>query len=412
MNLRRLILIASLAGTMCLALGAPSNPAVAAGNSSALEQAAVVPGSTTEGTLLESSFPSPALGLAPPFRIYLPPGYDKSTARYPVLYLLHGNAPDSDYTEWSRRMQIDSIAGSMIDRGEIVPMIIVMPYGAHSYFMNVPGGPQWADYISQDFVQYVDAHYRTLADADHRAIGGNSMGGTGALHLSFNHPDLFSIVGGHSPALRVGPDAVIPDWAAYTPYDPLRIAETAPGLDRLKIWLDDGDQDPWRGNTGGLHERLAARGISHTWNLFPGMHDNPYWLAHAPDYLRFYSASFRSATAPAAAPAMPAPAASPAAPVQPPAVTTQRSAEFRLGFKVLADALAGVAGVPVTDERYAANGDSLQQTTTGLMVWRKADNWTAFTDGYWTWVNGPYGPQQRGNDERFDWETSAQAARG
>jgi hypothetical protein len=78
--------------------------------------------------------------------------------------------------------------------------------------------------------------------------------------------------------------------------------------------------------------------------------------------------------------------------------------EFKLGFKILADLLGGVAGSPLEDEHYQANGDSLQQTSTGLMVWRKVDNWTAFTDGYRTWVNGPYGLQDRLNDERFDWE--------
>jgi zinc/manganese transport system substrate-binding protein len=53
------------------------------------------------------------------------------------------------------------------------------------------------------------------------------------------------------------------------------------------------------------------------------------------------------------------------------------------------------------------NGDTLQHTTGGLLVWRKADNWTAFTDGYQTWINGPNGLQQRPNNERFSWEFNA-----
>lgn len=77
---------------------------------------------------------------------------------------------------------------------------------------------------------------------------------------------------------------------------------------------------------------------------------------------------------------------------------------FRLGFGTLAALIPQVVGRPLEPERYAPNGDSLQRTTTGLMVWRKADNWTAFTDGSRTWVLGPYGLQERGNDERFDWE--------
>jgi hypothetical protein len=52
----------------------------------------------------------------------------------------------------------------------------------------------------------------------------------------------------------------------------------------------------------------------------------------------------------------------------------------------------------------AENGDGLQRTTGGLLVWRKADNWTAFTDGATTWINGPYGLVSRRNHERFEWE--------
>ncbi|HEX2922713.1 MAG TPA: hypothetical protein VHS28_01645, partial [Chloroflexota bacterium] len=83
---------------------------------------------------------------------------------------------------------------------------------------------------------------------------------------------------------------------------------------------------------------------------------------------------------------------------------------FCQGFKALADQIPAVAGEPVEDERWGANGDSLQQTTTGLMVWRKADNWTAFTDGVTTWVNGPEGVLDRPNDVRFDWEKESAAA--
>src|SRR5512133_2862493 len=82
----------------------------------------------------------------------------------------------------------------------------------------------------------------------------------------------------------------------------------------------------------------------------------------------------------------------------------QPSPEFRMGFKVLADEIPDIAGQPVDYEHYGANGDSLQQTTTGLMVWRKADNWTAFTNGYMSWINGRLGLQSRLNTERFDWE--------
>ncbi|MGI5835684.1 MAG: hypothetical protein ACOX87_04220 [Chloroflexota bacterium] len=85
-------------------------------------------------------------------------------------------------------------------------------------------------------------------------------------------------------------------------------------------------------------------------------------------------------------------------------VQAQPRFEFKLGFKALADEAGDVVGEPLENEHWGDNGDSLQQTTTGLMVWRKADNWTAFTNGAMTWVNGPFGLQTRPNEMRFGWE--------
>jgi len=66
-----------------------------------------------------------------------------------------------------------------------------------------------------------------------------------------------------------------------------------------------------------------------------------------------------------------------------------------------------VVGGCLEDAHYAgATGDALQQTTNGLLVWRKADNWTAFTNGSQTWINGPVGIEQRANNERLWWEAN------
>jgi peptidoglycan/xylan/chitin deacetylase (PgdA/CDA1 family) len=79
---------------------------------------------------------------------------------------------------------------------------------------------------------------------------------------------------------------------------------------------------------------------------------------------------------------------------------------FQLGFKALHELIPETVGDCVVDEHHnPENGDALQETAKGLLVWRKADNFTAFTDGSRTWVNGPFGLQARPNAERFDWET-------
>ena len=83
---------------------------------------------------------------------------------------------------------------------------------------------------------------------------------------------------------------------------------------------------------------------------------------------------------------------------------------FVLGFAALRDRLPATVGVCLEDQQSnVANGDAYQRTTGGLLVWRKADNWTAFTDGYRTWVSGPRGLQERLNSQRFAWEGDASA---
>lgn len=89
----------------------------------------------------------------------------------------------------------------------------------------------------------------------------------------------------------------------------------------------------------------------------------------------------------------------------PPPRTLAAPCQFVLGFAALHDALPGQVGTCLEDQAFTASGDAVQHTTGGLLVWRQADNWTAFTDGYHAWVNGPRGIQRRLNTERFPWES-------
>jgi hypothetical protein len=93
--------------------------------------------------------------------------------------------------------------------------------------------------------------------------------------------------------------------------------------------------------------------------------------------------------------------------VAPPAQVEAQSAtcQFTLGFRLIHDMIPDIVGSCRENEWHNAfNGDGLQQTTGGLLVWRKLDNWTAFTNGSITWINGPFGLQARPNTERFPWE--------
>jgi hypothetical protein len=96
-----------------------------------------------------------------------------------------------------------------------------------------------------------------------------------------------------------------------------------------------------------------------------------------------------------------------------PSTASAASCQFVLGFQTLQQLIPNQVGSCLDNQAYAANGDALQHTTGptgagGLLVWRKADNWTAYTDGYHTWINGPYGVQERLNaGPLFPWEAPA-----
>ena len=94
----------------------------------------------------------------------------------------------------------------------------------------------------------------------------------------------------------------------------------------------------------------------------------------------------------------------------PPPAGAQAACRFVQGFAALREQVGvATAGACTEDERHAPNGNAEQRTTTGLFVWRKADNWTAFTDGFRTWIAGPTGLVQRLNTQRFAWEADSGA---
>ncbi len=249
-----------------------------------------------QGLLLDDRLTSPIIGGTFPYRVYLPPDYQHSPQRrYPVLYMLHGAG--GNYTEWT-----DSFLPEQADRlmvAKVIPsMIVVMPDdGGQTYWANwSEGGPRWADYLTEDIVSTIDQRYRTLANSQSRAIGGLSMGGLGALNLAFQHPDIFGVVGAHSPSVRLEPDPAL--WflqgQTFWDNDPVWLAQNRPGLDSLTIWLDAGDEDVWLPNIEAVHAALVDEGLHPMWHLFPGPHEAEYWIEHVPDYLRFYGGALRT----------------------------------------------------------------------------------------------------------------------
>jgi enterochelin esterase-like enzyme len=137
--------------------------------------------------------------------IYTPPGYDKDTQkRYPVLYLQHGGGEDE--TGWSNQGHANLIMDNLIAVGKAKPFIIVMDNGSWT-MARPPAGERpaqwppkgWADGFSktllEDIIPMIDANYRTLADQQHRAMAGLSMGGMQTRVITLAHPEVFSHIG-------------------------------------------------------------------------------------------------------------------------------------------------------------------------------------------------------------------------
>jgi enterochelin esterase-like enzyme len=246
-----------------------------------------------QGTLLEPEFYSAALNTKERFYIYLPPGNQTPGRRFPVLYMLHGGGGRREWVDYG----LIGMADQAISGGSLTPMIIVLPQGDEGYWVNHDnGGPRWGDYVSQDLVGYVDSTYPTQADAKHRAIGGLSMGGFGALYQAFTHPDEFGVVGAHAPSLRSDDGSInfLPRAAAYSQFDPVQLASNAKGIEQLHIWLDADEHDPWVKRDAEIHNRLEQRHITNQWNTYPGQHGGSYWHDHAQDYLKFYGQALAS----------------------------------------------------------------------------------------------------------------------
>lgn len=264
----------------------PALPSAAAGE--ALDQ--VQPSSW--GRTEEHHFFSQALGRDMPYLIYLPGDYDQSGERYPVLYLLHGLG--GDRTEWQEYGLVRR-ADELMAGGSVPPMLIVLPEGEQSYWVNHVEGPRWGDYVALDLVEHIDGQYRTRPTPGQRAIGGLSMGAHAALTLSMAYPERFGVVGVHSPSLRPAEQALpfFGTGAAFDQRDPIALIEAGRLPANLRLWLDVGDQDWWLDAVLRLHHALEQRNIPHHWRLWQGIHDGPYWAEHVADYLRFYGEALK-----------------------------------------------------------------------------------------------------------------------
>lgn len=167
------------------------------------------------GSVSKVWYYSPTIGINRRMTVYTPAGYEQNPdRRYPVFYLLHGAGGDEN--AWSELGRATVILDNMIASGDVEPMIVVMTNGNPGR-QAAPG--EGSDGFVQpaigmlrtmngsfethfpEVVEFVDNNYRTIADKEHRAIAGLSMGGFHSFHISKQFPDMFDYVGLFSAAI-------------------------------------------------------------------------------------------------------------------------------------------------------------------------------------------------------------------
>ena len=142
--------------------------------------------------------------------VYTPPGYDANReTRYPVLYLQHGAGEDE--RGWSNQGKMSFIMDNLIAERKAKPMLVVMEQGYASKPGETPPAPgarrdfsrmfsAFEEVMVNDLIPMIDSTYRTIADRDHRAMAGLSMGGMQTFTIGLKHLDLFAYLGGFSGA--------------------------------------------------------------------------------------------------------------------------------------------------------------------------------------------------------------------
>jgi S-formylglutathione hydrolase FrmB len=221
-----------------------------------------------------------------------------SSARFPVVYILHGHS--GDYRTWLNITCPDLPA--LADR---YGMVFVLPDGRNSWYWDAPADPrmQMESFITRELVPAMDAALPVRREASQRAITGLSMGGHGALWLAMRHPDIFGSAGSMSGGVdirpfpkswnmpdRLGAKADYPQrWEEHTVVN--LVPTLKPGM--LNITVDCGTDDFFAGVNRELHRRLLDACIPHDYAERPGGHSHAYWANSIRYHLLFFNEVFR-----------------------------------------------------------------------------------------------------------------------
>lgn len=273
----------------------PKNPTIKQGVAS-LDNMVFVPGPEADfqalkpvphGEVRQAWYESKTLGRPRRMHVYTPPGYDAGTGKYPVLYLLHGGG-DED-SGWSTIGRAGFILDNLIAAGKAKPMLVVMPNGSLPRPAVAPGAKldpremaalqdRFTNELLNDVVPFAERSYRVVADAEHRALAGLSMGGGQTTRVLTTHPDKFAYVAVWSAGLFGGsPDAFERQNAQF-------LAEADRVNKAVKLLaVTVGDKDFALNGSKALAGVLEKHGIKHELTVTGGGHTWINWRQYLRD---------------------------------------------------------------------------------------------------------------------------------
>ena len=205
---------------------ASANRVIDASVSNWIDNGKAVPGRMTalpNVVRTHKKFHSDVLGNDRTLVVYVPPDYDQSKDKYPVLYLQDGqNLFDESTSYQGIEWKLDETAQQLITEKRIQPLIIVGIYNAETRTAEftppslkgktAAQGDQYAKMVVNEVKPFIDSHYRTLADRDHTGIGGSSMGGLITMYIAKQNPQVFGKMVLMSPWLQLNGKPVLADW--------------------------------------------------------------------------------------------------------------------------------------------------------------------------------------------------------
>jgi enterochelin esterase-like enzyme len=222
------------------------------------------------GKLEMIQYDSQSVGARRNMNVYTPPGYT-ADRKYPVLYLLHGIGGDE--TEWQRFCKPDVIMDNLIVDGGAEPMIVVMPNGRAqkndraegNVFESAPAFEKFEADLLEDVIPAIESRYSVIADREHRALAGLSMGGGQSLNFGLANLDVFAWIGGFSSA---------PNTRQPSELVPNPVATRA----KLKLlWLSCGNKDGLIRISQDVHAYLKEHDVPHIWHVDSHGHDATEW---------------------------------------------------------------------------------------------------------------------------------------